>query len=107
MIHYVRIYIVSPEQASAFRLAWRHDIGVCRQLARTLQPHLLAVDLLHSLNSDSIWLSIEFWLDEAALLRSASLPARIGLNSKLHELCDSIIDLGAFTFLQPLEQHKQ
>lgn len=59
------------------------------------------MDLLGSLNSDSKWLSIEFWLSEAALLRSQNLPARVRLNGMLQAMCESIIDVGAFTFPPP------
>jgi hypothetical protein len=105
--YYVRLYIVAdPENGSAFRAAWQ-DRGTCRELCRTLQPNLVAVDLLRSLNSDSMWLSIEFWLNEEAHLHARNLPTRITLNEKLHAMCDSIIDIGAFTFPTRVESVEQ
>jgi hypothetical protein len=58
----------------------------------------VAVDLLRSENADSTWLSFEFWLNEQALRRAKNLAARAMFDAKLPDICDSIFDVGAFSF---------
>jgi hypothetical protein len=75
MIHAVRFNLVAPEKVCAFT-AMFHYGGLYRELTRHLQPGLIAIDLLHSLELDAAFVTLEFWLSVEAYRAAQNAPAQ-------------------------------
>ena len=97
MIHAVRFYLVAPEKVSAFT-AMFHDGGLYREITRNLQPGLIAIDLLQSLELDAAFVTLEFWLSVEAYCAAQNAPAQSVLIKLLRNMSISCLDLGPFTF---------
>ena len=106
MIHVVRFYFVAPEKVSAFISMFR-DRGIYRELTRHLQPGLIAIDLLRSLEFRTAFVTQEFWLSEEAYRAALNAPAQSVLVRLLHNMTTSCLDLGPFVFPPRMENDHQ
>jgi heme-degrading monooxygenase HmoA len=106
MIHAVRFYIVAPEKVSAFT-AMFHDGGLYRELTRHLQPGLIAIELLRSLELKTVFITQEFWLNEEAYQAAQDAPAQSVLIKLLRNMTMSCLDLGPFVFPPRMEIDQQ
>lgn len=106
MIHVVRFYVVAPEKVSAFISMFR-DGGIYRELTRHLQPGLIAIDLLRSLEFKTAFVTQEFWLSEEAYRAAQVAPAQSVLVRLLLKMTTSCLDLGSFVFPPRMESDYQ
>jgi hypothetical protein len=102
MIHAVRFYLVAPGKVSAVTSMFR-DGGIYRELTRHLQPGLIAIDLLRSLELKTAYITQEFWLSEHAYRSAQNAPARSILIRLLRNMTISCLDLGPFVFPPRME----
>lgn len=106
MIHVIRFYVVAPEKVSAFTSMFG-DSGLYRELTRHLQPGLIAIDLLRSLEFKTAFISQEFWLSEEAYRAAQIAPAQSVLVKLLRNMTMSCLDLGPFVFPPRMENDQQ
>jgi heme-degrading monooxygenase HmoA len=106
LIHVFRLYVVAPEKVSAFISMFR-DGGLYRELTRHLQPGLIAIDLLRSLELKTVFITQEFWVNEEAFRAAQNAPAQSVLVRLLHNMSLSCMDLGPFVFPPRMESDHQ
>jgi hypothetical protein len=106
LIHVIRFYVVAPEKVSAF-ISMFSDGGIYRELTRHLQPGLIAIDLLCSLELKSAFISHEVWLFEEAYRFAQKSPGQSVLTRLLRNMTLCSLDLGTFNFPPRMEDDQQ
>lgn len=83
------------------------DGGLYRELTRQLQPGLIAIDLLRSLEVETAYVTQEFWLSEEAYRFAQKAPAQSVLTRLLRNMTLCSLDLGTFNFPPRMENDQQ
>jgi hypothetical protein len=97
MIHSATLFFVSDKSLPAFIASGRTD-GLWRQLARQLQPALVATDLLQHANRHNLLLAIDYFISPPAYQQSLHSPAYETLLRFRQNMAVFAIELGAFSF---------
>ena len=97
MIHSATVFLVADDALPAF-IESNRTHGLWRQLARQLQPALVATDLLQNATRQNLLLTIDYFISPLAYQRCLRSPAYETLLRFRQNLSVVAIQLGAFSF---------
>jgi|ERR1035437_1496457 hypothetical protein len=97
MIHSATVFLVADDALRAF-IESNRTHGLWRQLARQLQPALVATDLLQNATRQNLLLTIDYFISPLAYQHCLRSPAYETLLRFRQNLSVVAIQLGAFSF---------